>query len=123
MTFEKYAEAVEERRDIKLIIRDCFENSLLWQNQKAKVDEERAALKKIEEEIKTDLNKEIDKLEELNAEVKNDTMVMTDIALALLTKGEPVVVKDKHGVAYEGEFKVKFKRVKDQLLNSWEPID
>lgn len=112
MTFQRYAETVAEKKDVKQIIKEAFEQSDIWKRAKEKVDGAKEELKTIEQEIKSGLSKEVENLEQLKSEEENDKMLMSDQALSMLVKGEEVKVKNKNGVEFYGEFSVKFKKVK-----------
>jgi hypothetical protein len=114
MTFDNYVNNIEERQEVTGVIKDCLDNDPAWQKQKKIVGLERAKLKQIELNIKAGLRSEMDKLEEIKNEINNDKQVMTDQALAIFSKGQPVTVKDKWGTAYEAEFSVRFKKCDEQ---------
>lgn len=112
MTFDNYVNNISKRKDLSLIIKDALSNNSNYQKQKEIVDREKATLKKLENDIKSySLVSEINELDQLKAEVANDKLVLTDQALALFSKGQPIEVEDKNGVKYTAEFSIKFKKV------------
>jgi uncharacterized membrane-anchored protein YhcB (DUF1043 family) len=109
--FDRYEDSVEERRDIKSIIKDACDESLEYKKAKEEFEEAKAKLKEVKNKIEAGFAKELEKFEELQADIKSDREIMSDVALAMYAKGEPVVVKDKYNQEYEGEFKVRFKKL------------
>ena len=57
------------------------------------------------------LGKKAEEMEEITECIKSKKQMMSDVALANLTKGESISVKDSNGIEYEPVFSVKFKRI------------
>lgn len=66
--------------------------------------------KKIEAQVREEFSKEFDKLEGLKLDLEENNMMLTDIALSKLMKGEHVEVKDQNNLVYEPIFAVRFKK-------------
>lgn len=112
MLFENFKSNVISKREQSEIIKNLFKNSELWRQAKDDYDKFRAKLKQIENTLLQDCPKEQEIIDQLNAEIKNDELVMSDTALTMLLKGERVEVEDKNGQKYEPVLKVKFVKVK-----------
>lgn len=108
--FNRIEKSKKEQKDIKAIYKDALQNS----NAYCKVEEELKELKdkkkKIEDGIKDECRVELDKLETLKADIENDSMLLSDAALSIYIKGEPVAVLDEHERKCYPSFKVKFKK-------------
>lgn len=112
MLFENFKSNVIDKRKQSEIIKDLFKNSEPWREAKQNFITSREKLKSIENTLLQDCPKEQEAIEQLNAEIKNDELVMSDMALNMLLKGEKVEVEDKNGQKYIPELKVKFIKVK-----------
>jgi chromosome segregation ATPase len=66
--------------------------------------------KNIEAQVREEFAKEFDKLEDLKLDLEEQNIMLADLALAKLVKGEHVEVKDQYNSVYEPIFSVKFKK-------------
>jgi hypothetical protein len=108
--FERTLETKKEIKTIKAMYKDALANSRRYQeiNEEMKVLKEKK--KEIEDGIKDDFRSEFDKLEILKADLENDNMLLSDIAISKISKGERVEVVDSNNTPQEPVFGVKFKR-------------
>lgn len=108
-----FKETIELKRDAKEI-KTAFKEALDQTPSYRSVTEDIAALrekkKKIEEQVKQEFSKEIDKLEDIKLDISEHQMMTTDLALNKFIRGEKVEIVDEYGCVYEPVFTVKFKK-------------
>lgn len=100
----------KEKKEVAAIFRDVLAQSKSYQE----VLEQMKALKikktQIENALRSDMQKEIEKKERIALDLKTDTQLMSDIALNQFMKGQTVELTDDNNVKYEPVFKVSFKK-------------
>jgi uncharacterized protein YdcH (DUF465 family) len=101
-----------EQKELKTMYRDALKNSAEYQKIVEDLNKLKEDKKKVEARIKEEFANELDKIEVLNNEIKNDNQVLSDAALAKIMKGERIEVKDEYEVEYEPIFSVKFQKAK-----------
>ncbi|MFA5129892.1 MAG: hypothetical protein WC477_03125 [Patescibacteria group bacterium] len=110
--YNRIQEKKKERKRLKLVFKDAFAES---PKRKEVVDELnllREKKKRIEAEIRGEYGQEQMDLENVEREIKEEQMLMDDIALSLAMKGESVTFKDDHDEEYQPIFAVKYKKIK-----------
>lgn len=100
----------QERKILKETIAQALEANGPWVKARDEVREEKARLKQIEMRVLTDYAGEVEQLEKLNLEIKNDNEVLSDMALTLFMKGENIEIENK-GKKWKPEIKVLFKQM------------
>lgn len=101
----------KERKIVKETITQALESNGSWSKTKQDVTEEKARLKRIEDAVLSSYESEVRELERLNLEIKNDTMVLSDIALTLFMKGENIEI-ETNGKKYRPRVSVSFQQMK-----------
>ena len=110
--FDRLQKFKGEQKELKTMYRDALRNSAEFQKVKEELDKLKEDKKAIEAKVKEEFANELDKLEVLGNEIKNDSQVLSDAALAKLMKGEKVEIKDEYEVEYEPIVNVKFQKIK-----------
>lgn len=100
-----------ERKIIKEALGQMLLGSAAWVKCNDEVTNEKARLKSIRESVLSSAQSDVDELERLNLEIKNDTEVLSDIALTIIMKGETIDLQDSDGKKYEAKLKVDFKQL------------
>lgn len=108
--FNRIQESKKEQKELKSMVKDALTNSKQYQSILQEMSELKAKKKNIEDAINEEFSSEINKIEILKSEIENDSMIMSDMALNQLIKGESVKVVDSKGKEYETQFKVNFKK-------------
>jgi len=103
-------ESKKEQREIKKMYRDALSTSKVYQDvlEELKVLKDRK--KKIEDNIKDNFRSEFDKLDTLKTDIESDKMLISDVAINQLVKGEMVEITDQYENKYEPIFSVRFKK-------------
>jgi len=109
--FNRIQETKKEQKVIKAIYRDAFANSGRYQEVKERLEKLKEEKKRIEQSIKDDLKAEIHKLETFKQEIETDNLLLSDLAINKIMKGESIEVTDEHSNKYEPIFSVKFKKM------------
>lgn len=99
-----------ERKIIKETLKQALEGSAAWVKCHDEVAQEKARLKNIEVTVLSSYSNDVSELERLNAEIKNDTEVLSDIALTMFMKGESIEI-EHNGKKYEPKIKVSLKQM------------
>jgi len=109
--FNRIQKSKKEQKEIKSIYNDALLNNAQYQE----IMEELKALKlkknQIEASIKQDFEEEFNKLDSIKVNIASDTQLLSDIALAQLTRGETVKIVDDNKVEYDPRFTVKFNKI------------
>jgi uncharacterized coiled-coil DUF342 family protein len=108
--FNHTRELKKERKDL----RDMYKDALVQADEYEEICEEIKALrekkKQIEARIQAQLGRAYEKIEELTTEIETNKVMMNDVAISTLMKGETVEVHDEFENAYMPEFSVKFRK-------------
>ena len=100
----------KEQRALRALYRDALLGSAECkevQDQLAGLQEKK---KYIEDAIKVDFSKELEKLDDLKGRLEEDVQLLTDTVLTRLMKGEIVKVIDVYNNAYDPIVKIAFKK-------------
>lgn len=108
--FDRIVETKSEIKSIKAMYKDALDNSRRYQEIKGQLEELKAKKKEIEDSIKDDYLTELDKLEILKNDLANDVILITDVAMVKVAKGELIEVVDEYSAKYSPLFSVKFKK-------------
>lgn len=108
--FNRIKETRTKAREIRKMYKDSLTAHQEYQEIVEKLEALKIRKKQIETEIKTDQQADFQKLDAYKMHVKNDTEMLSDLALNKLMAGETVEVTDEAGGKYEPLFTVKFKK-------------
>lgn len=106
--FKKNKEAKKERKKINDMYREALTNSKTYQETIDQLKELQAKKKRLEVQIKQDFRSEMEKMDRLKQDIQSNNVLMSDIALSTLMKGQTVLITDENDVKYEPKFSVKF---------------
>lgn len=109
--FDKIQSIKEKQKEIKAVYRDALANSAAYQNALEDHNSAKEKKKQAEESIKSDFSKEFEKLEEIKYDLETENILLSDIALNHITKGEKIEVVDSYDNKYEPLFSVKFRKI------------
>ena len=108
--FNRMQEIKKQQKDIRSAYKDALDTSLEYKEIGDKMKALREKRKQIENSTKASFSSEFNKLEDFNIDLESDRVMMSDIALSKLMKGETVQVVDEYNNNYEPLFTVKFKK-------------
>ncbi len=100
----------KERKDLKAAYRDALVASQEYVELIEKMKTLRERKKQIEQSIKADFASEFTKLDDMKIDLESDMVLLSDITMTKLMKGESVEVKDEYDNTYEPVFSVRFKK-------------
>ena len=109
--FDRIQEVKNKQKDIKSIYKDALDNSHGYQEIVAELKELKEKKKKIEGVIQSDFRSEFVKLDAIKLDLETDSMLLSDIALNHVMKGELIEVSDNRDNKYEPIFSVKFRKI------------
>ncbi|HAT03167.1 MAG TPA: hypothetical protein DCS29_00105 [Candidatus Magasanikbacteria bacterium] len=109
--FSRIQDAKRQQKEIRKSYKSAVEGVLEYQEIQEKMKSFRERKKRIEQTIKEQFSSELIKLEDLKIDIESDVQVLTDVAIAKITKGESIEVTDEHQNEYEPIFSVKFKKI------------
>ena len=72
--------------------------------------QEEAKKKRLEVQIKQDFRSEMENLDRLKQDIQSNNVLISDMALTSLMKGQTITITDENDVKYEPQFSVKFKK-------------
>lgn len=108
--FNRMQEIKKKQKDIRSAYKDALASSLEYQEIGDKLKTLRERKKQIENVTKQNFSKELTELDDFKIDLESDAVLLSDIALAKLMKGETVQVVDQYNNTYEPQFTVKFKK-------------
>lgn len=107
---------IRQKKDEKKKVNESYRDALLqskpYQDVLDQMKDIRAKKLQLENEIRNGFTQEIEKMERLALDIKNDEELLSDMALSLVMKGETVELTDEYDVKYEPIFKVSFKKTR-----------
>lgn len=109
--FNKIQINKKKQSDIRKMYKDALSTSQEHNEIIEKIKKLRDRKKEIELAIQADFSSEFDKLENLKIDIESDNMMMSDLALNQLAKGEMIEITDEYENKYEPIFNVKFKKM------------
>lgn len=108
--FVRIQKVKKEQKELRAIYRDALLASQEHVELVEKLKTLRERKKQIEELVKSDFSSEFTKLDDMKIDLESDMVMLSDIAMTKLMKGESVEVKDEYDNAYEPIFSVRFKK-------------
>lgn len=108
--FNKIRERQGELKTLKQIYKDVLTNSQEYQNIIEELDSLKIKKNKIEENLKSDLRSEIDKMYSIKIDIESEKEILNQATLTKILKGEPVELVDEQNNKYEPVFNVRFKK-------------
>lgn len=109
--FNKIQVNKKKQADIRKMYKDALSTSQEYMETADKIKKLRDKKKEIELAIQSDFSSEFTKLENLKIDMESDNLMMSDLALNQLTKGEMIEITDEYENKYEPIFNVKFKKL------------
>lgn len=108
--FSRMQEIKKKQKDIRNAYKDALATSLEYQEIEQKMKALRERKKQIESSTKQNFASELTKLDDYKIDLESDAVLLADIAISKLMKGETVEVVDEYSNKYEPQFSVKFKK-------------
>lgn len=109
--FNRIQESKKKQKEIRKMYKDALDGVMEYQETQEKMKSLREKKKRIETTIKEQFTSEITKLEDIKIDLESDTQLISDIALAKVSKGELIEIKDQDENDYEPIFNVRFKKI------------
>lgn len=110
--FNRMQEHKKKLKEMKVGVKDAFANSLEFQKVKEELDLAKDKKKSVEAQIRAELPSEMERIEDLLADIAADQELLNDVALTQISKGEPIQITDAKQQSYEPVFSVKFRKIK-----------
>jgi len=108
--FNRLQDLKKESKEIKKMYREALLTSQKHKDTSEELKVLKEKKKQTENSIKEDFSSEFEKLDILKADIESDQILLNDIALTKITKGERVEITDENNVKYEPLFSVTFKK-------------
>lgn len=108
--FNRIQETKKKQKDIRSAYKEALASSEEYKEIKDKVETLKARKKQIEASVKENFSTELTKLDDLKIDLESDAVMLSDMALSKLMKGETVQVTDQYNNNYEPLFTVRFKK-------------
>jgi len=106
---------LQEKKNQVKVVRQKYKEELSSSTEHQRIVDEMQKLrekkKKYEKSIREQSGAAFSKLDELALAIRQDTQMLSDVALTSIMKGERVEVKDNHS-EFEPVFTVRFRRAK-----------
>ncbi|MFA5211665.1 MAG: hypothetical protein WC414_04210 [Patescibacteria group bacterium] len=109
--FNRVQDSKRKQKEIRKIYKDALDNVGEYREAVEKMKSLRETKKRIETTIREQFASEMTKFEDLKIDIESDNQLLSDIALAKVSKGEVIEIKDQDENEYEPIFNVKFKKI------------
>lgn len=100
----------DEKRKVNVIFKDVMDQSKPYQDVLDEMKKLKVKKTQIETELRSDFGKEMEQLERLAIDLKSDEVLLTDLSLTMLMKGQSLDLTDENDVKYEPIFRITFKK-------------
>lgn len=108
--FNRLREQQKEQKEIKATYRDALKNSGEYQELVDQIQALKDKKKQIEDGVRSDFGSEFTKLDELKVGIESDRVMLSDLAVTQLARGEAISIVDEFDQKYEPVFSVRFKK-------------
>ena len=108
--YKRLQENKKEKREIGKMLKDDLANTERYREIIEEMKTLREEKKGIEDQVKAESSKEMDRFDELKIDIDTDTELLADIALNMYVKEELVEIIDEYENAWYPHFKVNFKK-------------
>ena len=109
--FNRIQASKKEQKKINSICKDALNNSPEYQKALEDYKNSRDVKKQIQEAIKSDFNSELDKLDRIKLDIETDNILLSDMVMNCIAKGELIEISDDNQNKYEPLISVKFKKI------------
>ncbi len=109
--FKRINEQKKERKKVADIYKQALANSKAYQDSREVYEQARTKKIQVETAIRAECRSEIEQMEKIQQNMESDKILLSDMALTSLMKGQPIELKDEYDTAYEPIFKVNFKKI------------
>jgi uncharacterized protein YwqG len=108
--FNQIQEIKKKQKELKSAYREALERVPEHKESVEAIKGLREKKVRLEDAVKLEFSKEFDKLDELKIELEEANMMLTDIAISELMKGNTVEITDQKSNIFEPSFAVRFKK-------------
>lgn len=109
--FNRIQESKKKQKKIKAACKDALDNSTEYQKAIEDYNDSRDAKKQIKNKIESEFKSEFDKLDKIKNDIDSDNILLSDMAVNCMIKGEPMEISDDYQNKYEPLISVKFKKI------------
>ena len=113
-TFFKIQDTKKKQREIRTLYREALRQSQSYQDVLRDGQTLREKKKGIEQKIRAEYARDLEKLDALVEELKADHSKLADMVLSAIARGEIIKVRDTHNTVYDPIVKVTFKKSDEQ---------
>ncbi len=106
----------KKQRELRAMYREAQGKSPEYQDIVMEIKTLREKKKIIDQKLKSEFSHELEQLDTLKVELKEEQEKLVSIALAALAKGEVIKVIDSYNNVYDPVIKVAFKKSDDQQV-------
>lgn len=100
----------DEKRKVNIIFKDVLAGSKAYQEVLDELRKLQTKKTQLKQELWSDFGKEMEQLERLAIDLKSDEVLLTDLSLTMLMKGQPLDLTDENDVKYEPVFRITYKK-------------
>jgi len=108
--FNRIQETKYQEKGVKAVYREALAQSTQYQELLKKIQTLREEKKKIEAALQGEYRSELTKLDEIKSELESNRLLLSDMAINEMVKGNSIEVTDKYANKYEPVFSVRFKK-------------
>jgi hypothetical protein len=108
--FNRLREQQKQQKEIKATYRDALKNSGEYQELSDQLQVLKDKKKQVEDGVRSGFSAEFNKLEELKVSMEADKLMLSDLAVTQIARGEAINLVDEYDQKYEPVFSVRFKK-------------
>ncbi|MEA2065316.1 MAG: hypothetical protein U9O66_03440 [Patescibacteria group bacterium] len=109
--FSRIQTSKKKQKKIKAVFKEAFDSSSEYQKADEDCKNARDAKRQIKDKIESDFKSEFDKLDKIKMDIETDNILLSDMAVNCIAKGEPIEISDDYQNKYEPLISVKFKKI------------
>jgi hypothetical protein len=109
--FDNLNKKKEEKKELQKMFKEALTGNMEYVNANEELKAVREKQKGIKANIMNDYHKEAEKIDDLNADIASEKILLTDIAISSYVNGKTIDLQDEKGNKYEPEFSVAFKKI------------
>lgn len=100
----------DEKKKVNVIFKDVLAGSKAYQEVLEELRKLNTKKIQLKQELWSDFGTELEQLERLTLDVKTDEVLLTDLSLTMLMKGQALDLTDENDVKYEPIFRITYKK-------------
>jgi len=101
----------QRQSEVKKVIKESLENYQEYKELLEEIKKLKTKKKQIETTMQADFSHEVDQLKAFKTDIASDNVILSDLALNNLIKGESIKITTEDNIEFEPVITVRFKKI------------